>query len=171
MYRSCLHDLCRHLLSPGLCILVFRRLHGHPTGYRPCTASGPMATFSECGPLPMACKAFLFGLPLRPGSDHSSPRVSVRTSCRNGFKNPTPGSGSHEPAAPSCSTVTDLQKITAPKTPPKNPGPKGPPQFVSNMATISEDDEQLFQATQRSSYDQLRTDSTASQRPQCCGLL
>ena len=170
MYRSCLHDLCRHLLSPGLCILVFRRLHGHPTGYRPCTASGPMATFSECGPLPMACKAFCSASPSVRGATTQAPECPLEQAAEM-FKNPTPGSGSHEPAAPSCSTVTDLQKITAPKTPPKNPGPKGPPQFVSNMATISEDDEQLFQATQRSSYDQLRTDSTASQRPQCCGLL
>ena len=68
------------------------------------------------------------------------------------FRNPAQRSSSKEESAPSKSEVADLQKITA-KTPPKNPGPKP---AVSNMATISVDDEQLFRATHRSSLEQLQ---------------
>ena len=69
------------------------------------------------------------------------------------FMNPAQGSGSEEPSALSASELADLQKVSAPKTPPKNPGPKP---AVSNMAAILIDDEQLFQATQRSSLEQLQ---------------
>ena len=52
--------------------------------------------------------------------------------------------------------VADLQKTTAPKTPPKHPGPQGSQKPPAAAPTISIDDEQMFQATQRSSYEQLR---------------
>ena len=87
------------------------------------------------------------------------------------FSNPASGSGSNKPAAPSGAAVAHLQKTTAPKTPPKHPAPQGSQKPPAAAPVISVDDEQMFQATQRSSYEQLRSDFTASQRPQCCGIL
>ena len=40
------------------------------------------------------------------------------------FRNPASTSGSSKPAAPSSASVADLQRTTAPKTPPKHPGPQ-----------------------------------------------
>ena len=67
-----------------------------------------------------------------------------------------PGSDSNKPAAPSGASVADLQKTTAPKTPPKHPAPQGSQKPPAAAPVISVDDEQMFQATQRSSYEQLR---------------
>ena len=64
--------------------------------------------------------------------------------------------GSSKPAAPSSASVADLQKTTAPKTPPKYSGPQNVQRPPATIPTISVDDEQMLQATQRSSYEQLR---------------
>ena len=61
-----------------------------------------------------------------------------------------------KPAAPSSASVADLQKTTAPKTPPKHPGSQNVQRPPATTPTIAVDDEQMFQATQRSSYEQLR---------------
>ena len=72
------------------------------------------------------------------------------------FRTPASTAGSSKPAAPSSASVADLQKTTAPKTPPKHPGPQNVQRPPATIPTISVDDEQMFQATQRSSYEQLR---------------
>ena len=66
------------------------------------------------------------------------------------------GPDSNKPAAPSGASVADLQNTTAPKTPPKHPVPQGSQKPPAAAPVISVDDEQMFQATQRSSYEQLR---------------
>ena len=63
-------------------------------------------------------------------------------------------SSSNQPAAPGSASVVDLQKTMAPKTPPKNPVAKGPPRSAPAIPLSSVDDEQMFQATHRSSYEQ-----------------
>ena len=68
------------------------------------------------------------------------------------FSNPTSGSDSNKPAAPSGASVAHLQKTTASKTPPKHPAPEGSQKPPAAAPVISVDDEQMFQATQ-----QLRT--------------
>ena len=70
--------------------------------------------------------------------------------------NPTLGSDSNKPAARSGASVADLQKTTAPKTPPKHPAPQGSQKPPAAAPVISVDDEQMFQATHRSSHEQLR---------------
>ena len=72
------------------------------------------------------------------------------------FGTPASGSRSNKPAAPSAASVADLQKIAAPRTPPKHPAPQGSQKPPAAAPVISVDDVQMFQATQRSSYEQLR---------------
>ena len=72
------------------------------------------------------------------------------------FSNPASGSGNNKTAAPSGASVADPQKTTAPKTPPKHPAPQGSQKPPAAAPVISVDDEQMFPATQRSSYEQLR---------------
>ena len=72
------------------------------------------------------------------------------------FSNPDTGPGSNKPAVPSGASVADLQKTTAPRTPPKHPAPQGSQKPPAVALIISVDDEQMFQATQRSSDEQLR---------------
>ena len=72
------------------------------------------------------------------------------------FSNSASGPDSNKPAAPSGASVADLQKTTAPKTPPKHPPSQGSQKPPAAAPVISVDDEQMFQATQRSSYEQLR---------------
>ncbi|CAE7203288.1 unnamed protein product [Symbiodinium sp. CCMP2592] len=63
-----------------------------------------------------------------------------------------------EPVAAAVSP--EFHKNTSPKTPPKNPAPKSPvPPAQSGL--ISVDEEQLFHAAHRSSYEQLREQITA----------
>ena len=57
-------------------------------------------------------------------------------------------------AAPTSSSGADHS--AAPKTPPKHPSPRRSQRPRATVPTISVDDEQMFQATQRSSYEQLR---------------
>ena len=71
------------------------------------------------------------------------------------FRAPAQAASSNQPTAPGSASAADFEKTMAPKTPPKNPGPKGPPRSVSAVPASSLDDEQMFQATHRSSYEQL----------------
>ena len=71
------------------------------------------------------------------------------------FRNPAQAASSNQPAAPMSTSAADLQKTMAPITPPKNPGAKGPPKLTPTMPLSSVDDEQMFRATHRSTYEQL----------------
>ena len=121
----------------------------------------PLATLQTAGPSRFPVQ-LPFRPPLLPQEVPFNPQKAEEwlTRAAEMSRNPDTGTSSQVPAAPSQATTADLQKITAPKAPPKNPGPKGLQRPISNMTTISIDDEQLFQATQRSSYEQLREQIT-----------
>ncbi|CAE7402099.1 unnamed protein product [Symbiodinium sp. CCMP2592] len=69
-----------------------------------------------------------------------------------------PISNNKEPSVTALSS--EAHKNISPKTPPKHPAPKSPV-HPAQPVSISVDDEQLFQATHRSSYEQLREQITA----------
>ena len=106
----------------------------------------------------------------QPASSVTAPAVSTFASqqvlqpAAEAFRS-QPASSANAPAVPA-----NVHSV-APVTPPKNPpvSAKGPPR-LSTPSIV--DDELMFQATHRSTYEQLaRTNLTKGQRPKCRGLL
>ena len=53
------------------------------------------------------------------------------------FRASAPAASSSQPPAPASTSVADFQQTTAPVTPPKNPGAKGPSKLVSTTPLTS----------------------------------
>ena len=123
-------DLCLHQLSPGLCILFAacstrpRPSIGptiQPASHFRSPDVSPERPPGQWQPSSFTAPSQRPVLPrVRPPPSKSQAEDPLLRAAEM-FSNPTSGSDSNKPAAPSGASVADLQKTRAPKTPPKHP--------------------------------------------------